>query len=254
VELAHLINAPLSLDLVVAETDEKVSRQLLDMPVEAMESTAIVRNGDLREEFYGARIAREETHKILLRMFPNLSFSFDARHDDDRFLVHHRWNEAAAQLSFNLVNLLSAPAQQRMADAGVALADQRRIAAQMATLAQVHVARLQYASAYQQFIRADAIYGVDDRIGKIIGAGERAQTQSKLDRVSSDTTTILSLLRRYQALAQLHAAASKLQATMGLEPEVPSVRESSLAQLTAVASEFLRQTQGGMPAARPAGQ
>jgi outer membrane protein TolC len=49
VELAHLINAPLSLDLVVAEADEKVSRQLLDMPVEAMESTAIVRNGDLRE-------------------------------------------------------------------------------------------------------------------------------------------------------------------------------------------------------------
>ena len=254
VELAHLINAPLSLDLVVAETDDKVSRQLLDMPVEAMESTAILRNGDLREEFYGARIAREETHKILLRMFPNLSFSFDSRHDDDRFLVHHRWNEAAAQLSFNLVNLLSAPAQKRMADAGVALADQRRIAAQMATLAQVHVARLQYASAYQQFIRADAIYAVDDRIGKIIGAGERAQTQSKLDRVSSDTTTILSLLRRYQALAQLHAAASKLQATMGLEPEVPSVRESSLAQLTAVASEFLRQTQGELPAARPAGQ
>ena len=116
------------------------------------------------------------------------------------------------------------------------------------------MARLQYASAYQQFIRADAIYGVDDRIGKIIGAGERAQTQSKLDRVSSDTTTILSLLRRYQALAQLHAAASKLQATMGLEPEVPSVRESSLAQLTAVASEFLRQTQGELPPARPAGQ
>jgi hypothetical protein len=122
-------------------------------------------------------------------------------------------------------------------------------------IAQVHVARLQYASAYQQFLRADAIHDVDDRINRIITAGGRAQTQSKLDQVSSNTTTILSLLRRYQALALLHAAASKLQATMGAEPEVPSVRDSSLKDLTDVAAEFLRQTQGaGAPAPLPKSQ
>jgi outer membrane protein TolC len=244
VELAHLINAPLSLDLRVAEPGDSLSRVLLEMPVERMEETAILRNADLREQFYGARIAREESEKILLRMFPNLSFNFNLRYDSDRFLVHHRWNEAGTQLSYSLLNLLSYPAQKRLAEAGVALADQRRIATQMAVLAQVHVARLQYASAYQQFLRADSIYGVDDRINKIIGAGERAQVQSKLDRVSSNTTTILSLLRRYQALALAHAAASKLQATMGAEPPVPSVQESSLQELIGVAREFTRQVEG----------
>jgi outer membrane protein TolC len=244
VELAHLINAPLALDLTVVEPAESVNRRLLDMPVQQMEETAILRNADLREQFYGARIARDESEKILLRLFPNLSFNLNARYDNDRFLIHNRWNEAGTQLSYNLLNLLSAPAQKRLAEAGVAVADQRRVATQMAVIAQVHVASLQYASAYQQFIRADAIYGVDERINRIISAGERAQTQSKLDQVSSNTTTILSLLRRYQALALLHAAASKLQATMGAEPEVPSVRESSLKELTAIAADFLRQTQG----------
>lgn len=250
VELAHLINAPLVANLVVVEPTELAGRQLLDKPVEQMEETAILRNADLREQFYGQHIAVDETRKILLRFFPNLSLNANARHDDDRFLVHHNWTEAGAQLSFNLLNLLSLPAQQRMADAGVALADQRRIATQMAVLAQVHVARLQYASAYQQFVRADAIYSVDERISRIIGAGEQAQTQSKLDRVSSYTTTILSLLRRYQALALMHAAASKLQATMGLEPEVPGVRDASLAELTKVAADFLRQNDGDVPATR----
>jgi outer membrane protein TolC len=249
VELAHLINAPLAFELQVVEPQEMVSRSLLDVPVERMEEAAILRNADLREQFYGASIARDETHKILLRMFPNLSFNYNLRNDNDRFLVHHNWNEAGAQLSFNLLGLLSAPAQKRMADAGVALADQRRVATQMAVLAQVHVARLQYASAYQQFLRADAIFSVDDRIGKIIGAGAQAQTQSKLDRVSSNTTTILSLLRRYQALALVHAAASKLQASMGAEPDVPGVRDTSLKDLTGVAAEFLRQTQGNAPVA-----
>jgi hypothetical protein len=244
VELAHLINAPLAFDLVVQEPSEALDRTLLDMPVDRMEETAIEHNADLREQFYNAKIARDETRKILLRFLPNLSLNFDQRYDSDRFLVHHDWNEAGAQLSFNLLNLLSLPAQRRMADAGVSLADQRRVATQMAVLAQVHIARLQYASAWQQFERADAIYSVDDRISKIISAGESAQTQSKLDRVSSYTTTILSLLRRYQALALMHSAGSKLQASMGVEPDVPSVREASLDELKAVARDFLRQGQG----------
>ncbi len=252
VELAHLINAPLALDLKVAEPAELVNRRLLEQPVAQMEELAILRNADLREQFYGANIARDETHKIMLRMFPNLSLNFNVRNDNDRFLVHQRWNEAGAIVSFNLLNLLSVPAQKRMAEAGVALADQRRVATQMAVLAQIHVARLQYASAHQQFLRADAIFSVDDRISRIIGAGERAQTQSKLDRVSSNTTTILSQLRRYQALALLHASASKLQATMGAEPEVPGVRDTSLKDLTGIAAEFLRYTQGdAAPAKSP---
>lgn len=251
VELAHLINAPLSFGLTVQEPQEGVNRSLLEMPVAQMEEAAILRNADLREQFYGATIARDEARKILLRLFPNLSFSTDLRHDDDRFLVHQRWGEVGVQLSLNLLSLATLPAQQQLADAGVALADQRRVTAQMVVLTQVHVARLQYASAYQQFVRADAIYAVDERMNKIIAAGERAQTQSKLERVSSDTTTILSLLRRYQALALLHGAGSKLQATMGLEPEVPGVQETSLEQLTAVAADFLRHTQGARPDALP---
>lgn len=244
VELLHLMNAPLATELKIEEPAESLNRRLLEQPVEQMEELASANNADLREQFYGAGIARLESRKVFLRLFPNLNLAVDAKYDNDRFLVHHRWNEAATQLSYNLLNLLSAPAQKRFAEAGVAVADQRRVATQMAVLAQVHIARLQYASAWQQFQRADAIYAVDERINRIVLAGERAQTQSKLDRVSSNTTTILSLLRRYQALAQAHSAASKLQATLGLEPHIPGVQESSLQELTAVAREFLRQTQG----------
>lgn len=258
VELTHLINAPLAVDLQVQEPGDTLNRRLLEQDILQMEETATLNNADLREQFYGADIARLESKKVLLRMFPNLTFGLNLRYDDDKFLVHHRWNEAASQLSYSLINLLSAPAQKLFAEAGVEVADQRRMATQMAVLAQVHVARLQYGSAYQQFNRADAIYQVDDRINKIIQAGERAQTQSKLDRISSNTTTILSLLRRYQALALAHSAASKLQATLGIEPAVPSVNEASLQELTEVARDFLRRTQGeplpAAPAPRPSGE
>lgn len=256
VELAALINAPLGVDLKVIEPSETLGRGILDLPVQDMEAVALAQNGDLREQNYNARIASEETHKTILRLFPNLSFNYDLRYDSDKYLVNNRWNEAGVQLSFNLFNLFSAPSQYRMAEAGIALADQRRVATQMAVLAQLHIARLQYASALQQFQRSDAIWEVDDRIGKQVANRADAQTQSKLDTVANNTATILSLLRRYQALAQAHAAAGKLQATLGIEPEIGSVQDLSLAQLqTGIAESIKRWNEGQLdlpPAATPA--
>lgn len=240
VELANLINAPLAIELRVIEPAELASRRMLELPVEQMEEVALAQNADLREQHYNTRIAKEETKKTLLRLFPNLSFNYTLKYDNDRYLVHNRWNEAGTQLSYSLLNILSAPAQQRLADAGVALADQRRVATQMVVLSQVHLARLQYASAYQQFVRADAIWSVDDKISQQINARAQAQTQSKLDRVANSTTAILSLLRRYQALAQVHAAASKLQATLGMEPKIGSVQEQGLPELTRNVGDALK--------------
>lgn len=61
---------------------------------------------------------------------------------------------------------------------------------------------------------------------------EAAQTQSKLDTVSAETAAILSLLRRYQALAQAQTAENRLMATLGLEPRIGSTGELSLKDLT----------------------
>lgn len=65
-----------------------------------------------------------------------------------------------------------------------------------------------------------------------MGNREATQVQSKLDRVANQTTTILSLLRRYQALAQAQTAEARLQATLGVEPVIGSVTETSLDELT----------------------
>lgn len=253
VELANLINAPLALDLKVSEPAEALGQRLLQLPVEAMEDVAIARNGELREQFYNTRIVSEETRKVMLRMFPNLSLNYGPKYDNDRFLVHDNWNAAGAQLSFNLLNLLTLPSQKRLAEAGVALADQRRVSTQMAILAQVHIARLQYANAVQQFRRSDAIWSIDDKISQHVANREQAQTLSKLDRVANHTAAILSLLRRYQSLAQAHAASSKLQATLGMEPEIGSVQDLSLAELqTLIAVALKRWENGDLPAAAPA--
>jgi len=210
-----------------------------------METQALALNPDLRESMYNARIAQEETRRAMLRFFPGLSFNYGIKHSDDAYLVNQSWNEAGVQLSFNLLGLLGLPAQMRLAEAGVALADQKRVATQMAVLTQLHIARLQYANATRQFARADSIATVDGRIVAHVSNQEQAQKQTKLERVSQQTASILSSLRRYQAMSNVQAAASRLQATLGMELSVEGSDTMPLADLTAAVSRSLQNWEAG---------
>jgi outer membrane protein TolC len=260
VELASLINAPLGRPLAIAEVPIPGAEPgVLQLPMGVLEDAALEQNADLREQHYNTRIARQETQKAMLRMFPYLSFSYALKYDSDSYLVNQRWNEAGLQLSFNLMNLLTGPAQIKLAEAGISLSEQRRMAMQMSVLAQVHLARLQLQNARSQFLRADEIYGADQKISELTRAREAAQVQSKLDRVGNDTATILSLLRRYQALAQVQKSESQLLATLGLEPRIGSTSELSLTELTEQVTRqgdpwaALRGRVPSAPAAPPAG-
>ena len=233
VDLAALINAPVGQGIQIATTDLKnIDDQVTQVAVEKLEEVALQNNPDLREQHYNGRIASEETRRTMVRMFPNLSFNYGSKYDTDRYLLSNNWNEAGVQLSFNLMNLLTAGTQMKLAEAGVALADQRRMATQAAVLTQVHLTRLQVINARSQFERADAIYDTDSRIAEVMRTRQSVQAQSKLDVVSTETASILSLLRRYQALAQVQVAENRMLATLGLEPQIGSTHELPLNELT----------------------
>lgn len=232
VELAWLINAPLGETLRVVEPpDDNTNRYVLQLPIEQLEETALRQSADLREQHHNTRIAHLEARKTLVKLFPNLSFSYSLNYDTDNYLVNNRWNEAGLQLSFNLMNLATMDAQKKLAQAGIQLADQRRLTAHMAVLAQVHLARLQWDNALRQQDRNRDIHDTDRRLAELITAREGAQMQSKLDRISAETGAILSLLRHYQSVAQVHAAEARLEASLGLDPVIGSVDTLALPEL-----------------------
>jgi outer membrane protein TolC len=249
VELAALTNLPLVADFTVVEPANDNNANWLKQPVEQLEEFALLRNPDLREGIYNARIAQQETRRTLLKLFPGVSFNYSYRTSDDSYLINRHWTDAGVQISYNLMGLLAAPAQMRLADAGVALADQRRMATQMVVLTKLHIARLQYADATRQLARADAIASVDQRISQQVSNQAEASKLTPLDRVSQQSASVLSQLRRYQALSNSQAAASRLQATLGLEPAVEGSDSMPLAELTrAVGTSLQTWNQGQLPA------
>jgi outer membrane protein TolC len=241
VELAALINMPpgTRFQLVEPAADE-LAPQPLALEVEAMEELAITRNADLRESAYNVRIAAADTRKELLKLFPGISFNYSLKHDDDRFLVNNSWNEAGLRINYNLFNLLSAPARMDAAEDNERVYEARRMALQMVVVAQVHLSAQQYDNALNQYLRSEELANVDHDLFELSRRAAEAEKESQLSRVAAHTTALLSELRRYQALAAVHAAASRIQATLGLEPAIASVDDMPLTDLSRAIDEALR--------------
>jgi outer membrane protein TolC len=249
-ELAALINLPPGQDYTIAVLSERdMMVPAWNLPVEKMEVAAFINNPELREQVYQTRVTADETKKAFLRLLPGLSLSAGRYADSNSFLVNNYWNQASALVTWNLMNIFSAPDQIRFARTNEQLADAKRLAVRMAVLAQVHVSRTQYDSAVQQYVRADQAYDVERKLAKVTGTRQEGDAQSVLDRIGSETSAIAADLRRYQLFALAQSALGRMQATMGIDVVPSTVTSQGLADLSSTIESRLALLDhgGGVP-------
>jgi len=230
IELTRLMGLLPGTELGLIEPGRAVLRPI-ETDIETLETIALSNNADLREQSYNTRIAAQETRKTLLRMMPGLNFSYGINYDSDTYLINQQWQQASLGASYNLLNLLSAPAHRAASQHGLEVAEARRMAVQMVVLSQLHLAKHHYHDALRQFERAESIYIVDRHLSELALSQERTQMGSPLERISRDVTRILSSVRMYQAMARVNEASGQIQTTLGLEPNIGSLDEASLASL-----------------------
>lgn len=205
--------------------------QYTNLNIEKMEQLALLNNADLREQSYKVRVSASETRAAILKQFPGLSFNYAHKYEGDSFLKKQNWNEAGVAISFNLFNVVSAPAKIRAAKAGESVEKARRMALQMAVLTQLHLARQQYIDSTRQFKRTDDIYHIDSELARLSSSLQKTKLGSKLDRIAADVSLILSSVRRYQAMARVEEAMSRLQATMGMGLDIRDLDNLKLPEL-----------------------
>jgi outer membrane protein TolC len=253
VELNQLINLPAKSNFKLEDPDLlPVPHAYTNAQVEDFELRAMVANADLKESIYNARIAVQETRKSLLRLFPSLTFNTGPQRSTNSYYINKEWVESSANISFNFWNLLSAPAAINNATQNKELAAQKRMMMQMAILSQVHLSKIQLGNTNALYQQSSQIDTVDKRIAEITTQKFQQGKASKAEKVSADSSYIISKLRKYQALSQLFAASGKMQATTGLEPHFKSLDEVSLPELTTRVKEtFTAWNSGKLPELAP---
>ncbi len=243
-ELATLINLPLGTQVELAP-DTGYQMPELKVELDTLEQEALASRPELREQDYQARISAAETRKAMLRLLPGLEFSAGGHYDSNSFLVNQSWADYGVKVTWNLFNVLSAPAAIDVAKAGQEVVDARRQAMSMAILAQLHVANANFREAQRQFQTSQQLAGLDGQIVEQLRNRYQAQGIGELELIQGELNTLQADLRRDLAYAELRNSYGQLFASVGLDPLPESVASDSVADIAVALSSREAQWQAG---------
>lgn len=226
-ELAALINLPLSTDFTLAaEVGYAIPQFKSDFT--QLEQQALASRPELREQDYQARISAAETRKAMLRMLPGLEFSAGGHYDSNSFLTNQSWADYGVKITWNLFNVLSAPAAIKVAEAGEEVAAARRQAMSMAVLAQLYVANANYNEAVRQFHTSEELSRLDEQIAEQLRNRFQTQNIGELELIQGELNNLQTQLKRDLSYAELRNAYAQLYVSAGTDLLPDSLPDGNL--------------------------
>lgn len=229
--LASLINLPVGQSFSLVNPGN-LSLPEINESLESMEVQALMLRPELREMDYNQRVSAHEVKKTILRMLPGAEMTVGGHFDSNSFLVHQKWVEGSARLTWNLLNLLSGPTQYKIAKSKTELVKMQRMALSMAIITQVHVAHQEFTTRMRQFELSDQLLTIDAQIHEQTSKQAKSGAQSRLNEIKSATGSLMADYRRYQNYAALQNAYGQIKTTLGHDPLPETITGHDLKTLT----------------------
>ncbi|MDD0977136.1 TolC family protein [Pseudomonas fontis] len=229
-ELAALINLPLNTNFTLAPEQGYVVPQF-KADFSKLEQQALASRPELREQDYQARITAAETRKAMLRLLPGLEFSVGGHYDSNSFLVNQSWADYGVKITWNLFNVLSAPAAIKVAKAGEDVAAARRQAMSMAVLAQLYVANANYNEAARQFRTSEELAALDGQIAEQLRNRYQTQNIGELELIQGELNNLQTQLKRDLSYAELRNAYAQLYVSSGTDLLPDTLPDSKLSTI-----------------------
>ncbi len=230
--LATLMGLPAGASFRLQDAGD-VGYKALDvqLDLETLERTALARRPELMESHYQTRITHAEGRAALLSLLPGLNLNAGMRQDGSSYLLYNNWSDYGAILSFNLFNVFKMPMVLQQTKSQKLLAQERRLALTATVLGQVHIARLGYSEAHQQFTTATEYLDVVKRIRDQMRLMRAAERTGELELIREELAEMLAELRRDVAYADLQNSYGRIFVSAGLDPLPETVKDNSLNSL-----------------------
>jgi outer membrane protein TolC len=246
IELATLMNLPPDQTFELA-MPEDMDQGLTALPMDPaeMEQLALAYRPELREEDYQARVSAAETRKALLRLLPGVEVNAGLNYNSNDFLVNNEWADYGLRVTWNLLQLLSAPARIEQAENQEQVVAARRQALSMAVLTQLYVSYNSYLQAQELFQTTEEVADVEARILEQLRSTEQAQSNGRLAVIRGELNALVADLRRDLAYARAQNAIGQVYVTVGADPLPDAIAEASVDSVAAAIRESLQGWQDG---------
>ncbi|MGY0216136.1 TolC family protein [Endozoicomonadaceae bacterium StTr2] len=248
VELASLMDIKPGTLFSLADTENpEFSMPELNIELAVIEEQALRNRPELLETYYQQRISVQETRAAFLKMLPGLSLTAGAYDSNNKYLLNQDWTSIGARVSWNLFDVFKVPVERRMAKTRAALAQEQRLAASMAVLAQVHLANTRFEQTRNSFNLADRYLQVASRINEQIRNAAELEQTAELDLIRESLNLLLAELRRDVAYADLQNSYGRIFASMGMDLLPKEFADTSIEELTlSIESRFEQWQRGEM--------
>jgi outer membrane protein TolC len=215
-ELAALINVPPGTDLtVVVPAGDRMPAPHLEVSVAELELAALSNRPELREEDLKKRISLHEVHAAYVRLLPGLELRIGENYDSNSFLFEPTWQNAAALVTKNLMELLTADRAIGFAEQDVAVADARRLTLSMAIIAQVHISLERYALAADVLRATGRLYGLDREIASVAAKGSASSATAESEALVAEARRTVSELQYFTAYGDVQNAWGRILNSVG---------------------------------------
>jgi outer membrane protein, multidrug efflux system len=253
-ELAALMNVPRGAQFKIVIPGAGLTTPRLKADVTALEDTALLNRPELREEDYKKRISRTELDAAWVRLLPGFELRAGTNFDSNSFLADSNWNDAAAVITKNLMELIAAPRAIAFAEREVDVADSRRLALSMAVIAQLHIALQRYAMAQDVFTVNKRLLDVDRQLSVIADNSTEASATAEVEALSALARKTVSELQYYTAYADVQNAHARILNSLGLPRPPEGIEAAPIADLKLSVHAMLNDWQGSVASLTVASQ
>ena len=242
-ELAALMNLKPGIPYTVVDPsgDEPLPSPDQFGTLDTLEEQALLNRPELMEERYQSQISALEVKKAIIQMLPGLEFNVGSLHNSNFLLFNNTWNEVGANISWNLFQVFSGPANKRVAESQVDLDNARRLALSMAVITQVHLAHQRYRIALSDFEVTQDLVSVEERIQQHMEAEQKAAVENELAVIQSMASSLVARMQHDLGYAEVQNAIGRIFNSVGVDP-LPGVSiDQDVSTLAAIIEERLSQ-------------
>lgn len=232
-QLAELMNIKPGTEFTLVIPDRDLFTKKIDLAIEDMEQIALESRPELRELFYKKRANAKEVRAAILQMLPGIELGSRYNYNSNGFLFNGDWLSLGAQLSWNLISIISAPAKFAELETKEKLLDIERLSMSMAVLAQVHVSLAQFSHFNEEYRSAYDYYQVQKRII------EQTRIEATVGKVSGhalireELNTLLAEVRCDSIYSELENSYAGIYVSLGLDPIPGDLNDKNLSELAA---------------------
>ena len=244
--LAALMNLKPGTDYRMAATPKDTFKApALPLTIDRMEEVVLAFRPELREAEYESRISLDETKKAFARMFPGIELSAGRNYTTDHFKAHPAWYNAGIQVTWNLLDILSAPNNIERAGVQEEIAKTQRMALSLAVLTQIHVSYRDFYSFVRQYEYAKRLWVLDQLVNRNSKQTYANEMESLLERLRAKVNVVQTELQFFGAYAAAQNGLGRLYASLGLDPLPDEMKDNSVRGLTEAVGNSLTAWKAG---------